>query len=126
MMIKKYLEYIKENENSDNSTKFKELVDGVKEMIETTVKNKGGEFNTFVDTLVKDPDNVKIEGLINDSDLYDFYLKYGNDIDQILNENKYYDKSPGDMEIYGLYDYLIKGTNFAIIEAVKLIATSSE
>lgn len=120
-MIKKYLEYIKESENID-SDNFKELIEGVKEMIENTIKNKGGEFNSFVDSLVKDPENVKIEGLINDSDLYDFYLKYGNDIDEILNVNKYYDKSPTELSIYGLYDYLVKGTNFAIIEAVKLIA----
>lgn len=120
-MIKKYLEYIKESENID-SDNFKELIEGVKEMIENTIKNKGGEFNSFVDSLVKDSENVKIEGLINDSDLYDFYLKYGNDIDEILNVNKYYDKSPTELSIYGLYDYLVKGTNFAIIEAVKLIA----
>lgn len=120
-MIKKYLEYIKESENVD-SDKFKELIEGVKEMIENTIKNKGGEFNSFVDSLVKDTENVKIEGLINDSDLYDFYLKYGNDIDEMLNVSKYYDKSPTELSIYGLYDYLVKGTNFAIIEAVKLIA----
>jgi len=45
-------------------------------MIEATIDNSGGEFKQFVESLLKNPDDAKIEGLINDSDIYDFYLKY--------------------------------------------------
>ena len=43
-------------------------------------------FSSFVESFIKNPEDVKIEGLINDSDIYEFYLKWRNDIDEILND----------------------------------------
>ena len=86
------------------------------------VKNSGGEFASFVDKFAKEPDEVKIEGLINDSDLYDFYLKFRNDIDEMLNDLKFFGSAPSEVNALGLYDYLIKGTQKAIEETVKLLS----
>jgi len=125
-MIKKYLQYIKEaNENQIDSSKYTELKDELKTMIEKTIEKSGGEFASFVDKFVKEPENVKIEGLINDSDLYDFYLKFRNDIDEILNDIKFFGNAPSEVNAIGLYDYMIKGTQKAIEEAVKLLSEKS-
>jgi hypothetical protein len=125
-MIKKYLQYIKEaNENQIDSSKYTELKDELKTMIEKTIEKSGGEFVSFVDKFVKEPENVKIEGLINDSDLYDFYLKFRNDIDEILNDIKFFGNAPSEVNAIGLYDYMIKGTQKAIEEAVKLLSEKS-
>ena len=77
-MIKKYLQYIKEadeveqvqsqQETSDPS-KYEEVSSAVKTMIEKTIEKSGGEFSSFVDSLLKNPEDVKIEGFINDSDI---------------------------------------------------------
>lgn len=123
-MVKKYLQFIKEanEETKVDSSKYTEIKDEIKSMIEKTIENSGGEFDSFVDKFAKEPDEIKIEGLINDSDLYDFYLKFRNDIDEILNDLKFFGNAPSDINAIGLYDYLIKGTQKAIEEAVKLLA----
>ncbi len=123
-MVKKYLQFIKEanEETKVDSSKYTEIKSEIKSMIEKTIENSGGEFDSFVDKFAKEPDEVKIEGLINDSDLYDFYLKFRNDIDEILNDLKFFGNAPSDINAIGLYDYLIKGTQKAIEEAVKLLA----
>jgi hypothetical protein len=49
-MIKKFLQYIKE---SDDSSKFTEIKEELKSMIDTTIENSGGEFNTFIESFKK-------------------------------------------------------------------------
>jgi hypothetical protein len=128
-MVKRYLEFIKEaNEDVQkvDSSKYTEVKDEIKSMIEKTIEKSGGEFASFVDKFVKEPEEVKIEGLINDSDLYDFYLKFRNDIDEILNDIKFFGNAPSEVNAIGLYDYLIKGTQKAIEETVKLLTEGGE
>lgn len=128
-MVKRYLEFIKEANGEVqkvDSSKYTEIKDEIKSMIEKTIENSGGEFASFVDKFVKEPEDVKIEGLINDSDLYDFYLKFRNDIDEILNDIKFFGNAPSEVNAIGLYDYLIKGTQKAIEEAVKSLVEGGE
>lgn len=132
-MIKRYTQFIKEadeteetkvpeNEtDSSDSSKFTEIKDEVKSMIENTIKNSGGEYSGFVDSFNKNPDDVKVEGFINDSDIYDFYLKWRNDIDEVLNSIKFFDKLPSDVNAFGLYEYVIKGTQKAFEEVVSML-----
>jgi ClpP class serine protease len=127
-MIKKYLQFIKEAdetteaqpaEKSQDSSKYTELKEEVKSMIEKTIEKGGGEFKSFVDKFTKSPDDTKIEGFINDSDIYEFYLKFRNDIDELLNNVKYFNQVPSESNTFGLYDYIIKGTEKAVLEIVK-------
>ena len=141
-MIKKYIEFIKEADeveevsteetpaqeeaqpaetDASDSSKFTEIKDEVKSMIEKTIEKSGGELNQFVDSFNKNPEDVKIEGFINDSDIYDFYLKWRNDIDEVLNDIKFFDENPVKINVIGLYDYVIKGTEKALQEVVKMI-----
>ena len=141
-MIKKYIEFIKEADeveevpteetpaqgeaqpketDESESSKFTEIKDEVRSMIEKTIEKSGGELNQFVDSFNKNPEDVKIEGFINDSDIYDFYLKWRNDIDEVLNDIKFFDENPVEINAIGLYDYVIKGTERALQEVVKMI-----
>jgi len=141
-MIKKYIEFIKEADevevpteetpvaqgeaqpketDESDSSKFTEIKDEVKSMIEKTIEKSGGELNQFVDSFNKNPEDVKIEGFINDSDIYDFYLKWRTDIDEVLNDVKFFDENPVEINAIGLYDYVIKGTERALQEVVKMI-----
>lgn len=130
-MIKKYVQFITEDNEvpetevqnqESNSDKDSDIKNEVKSMIEKTIEKSGGEFKSFVDSFIKG-DDVKIEGLINDSDIYDFYLKWRNDIDEILNNSKFFDEVPSELNSFGLYDYMIKGTERAIEETVKLLSS---
>lgn len=140
MIIKKYTEFLKEeleaetdlpentideneeSEESESFSKYQEVIDEIKRLIEETINKNGGEFNQFILSLVKDPENVKIEGLINESDIYDFYLKYRNQVDEVLNTTKFYQQTPDENGCLGLYEYVIFGTNQSIIEFVKLMS----
>lgn len=125
-MIKRYLQYINENEDfkgvkSLDSSKYTEIVSFVKEMVENTIESSGGELEYFIESFIKNPEDVKVEGFINDSDIYEFYLKWRNDIDEILNNIGFYDRKPVDENAFGLYEFLIKGTEKAFSEVIKMI-----
>jgi hypothetical protein len=143
-MIKRYLQYIKEADEAESdeatttdetttgeevdksetdesaSSKFTELKEELKSMVEKTIEKSGGEYDSFVSSFIKNPKDVKIEGFINDSDIYEFYLKWRNDIDEILNDVKFFDKLPSELNAFGLYDYMIVGTQKAVEEVLKM------
>lgn len=122
-MIKKYTQFITEAEETDEITKptekFTELSEEIKSLIKKTIEESGGDFESFTQKFVRTPEDVKIEGLINDSDIYEFYLKWRNDIDELLNDINFFDEVPSDSNTFGLYDYIINGTEKAVIEIVK-------
>ena len=121
-MVKRYYEFIKEDESvSKDSSKYMDVIDEIKSMIESTIEKSGGELDSFVDSYIKNTEDVKIEKFINDSDIYDFYLKFRNDIDEILNDIKFFSESPSDNNSFGLYEYIIKGTEKDFLEFVKMI-----
>lgn len=123
MKIKKFYE---QDEFSDKSLdeKYDDLKEALKSMIETTIENSGGEYDTFLNSFVRNPEDYKIEGLINDNEIYEFYLKWRNDIDSLLNEINYFNESPIENDVFGLYDYVIDGTEKAIHQIAKLLLKS--
>ena len=113
---------VKESINeSDDASKYTEVTDELKSLIEKTIEKSGGEFGTFVESFIKNPEEVKIEGFINESDIYDFYLKYCNQIDEVLNTVKFYQTTPEELNVFGLYDFIIKGTQKSVEEFVKML-----
>ena len=120
MRIRKFTEAIEAN-------KFQEVIDEVKSLIESTIENSGGEFKSFINSFMEEPKegavgSIEIEGLIDESDIYDFYLKYRNQIDECLNDINFYDKPPKDINAFSLYEYTIKGTMFSVQEFVKQLS----
>lgn len=129
-MIKRYVEFITEAQDDSEEAvgiksmdpeNYSEIQDDIKSMIEKTIETSGGEYKTFVDSFIQNPEDVKVEGFINDSDIYEFYLKFRNDIDEILNNIKFFDTAPTEINAYGLYEYVIKGTDKAFMEVVKML-----
>lgn len=112
--MKKFTLILEQNEYSD-------VLDDIKSMIESTIDKSGGEYQQFLESFVKNPEDVKIEGLINDDDVFDFYQKYRNQVDKILNDVKFFQTSPDELNVIGLYDYMISGTNRSLEEFVKLL-----
>lgn len=121
--VKKYLDFVNESEEISNkdTSSYDNLKDDVKEKIENTIEKNGGEFKSFIDKFKQNPEDVKIEGLINDDQLYDFWLKYENEIDEILNQVNFFDKSPKDLKIIGVYKYIMVSVQQAIEEIVKML-----
>ena len=116
--VKKYLQFI--NEASESN--YDDIKQDIKTKIENTIKNSGGEYKSFVDSFIEDSSKVSIEKLINDSDVYEFWRTYENDIDSILNKSEYFEKSPSDMNVTDIYKYVIESTKKAILSFVQSIA----
>lgn len=111
---------------TDNITdKYRDLKEEVLDLI---LKSLNTEEETivikFLEDYIKGNSKSNIEGLINDSDIYDFYTKYGTDVDQILEEEL--SKSPSDIESFSLYDYVVKQTKVAIKKVVTLLIEDIE
>ena len=125
MKIKKYTNYINEDLKSDLSSSFKENKDLKEAIIDIVIKSLNTEdkktISDFLSSYVKDQDSNQIVGLINDSDIYDFYISYRNDIDQLLSDISFYDEVPSEIGSFSLYDYVVKGTKKAILDLVTSI-----
>jgi hypothetical protein len=101
---------------------YTDLQNDLKEMIEKSLKTSDQKTSEdFIDAYLRDTEKTQIEGLINDSDIYEFYLKYRNNIDEILSEIDFYGEKPSDMDSFSLYDYIIVGTKKAIKEVLNMV-----
>lgn len=121
--MKNFTQYFKMNEDLDSelrdkiSSDYKSLKRGILELIEKTVDESEKLLNVqnFMNDYIDDEDTI-LEEFVENNDIYDFYLKYQSDVDSILSDNEYYDKSPSELSVFSLYDYVIEGTK----EAVKM------
>jgi predicted DNA-binding antitoxin AbrB/MazE fold protein len=114
--MKKFTIYLKEAEEVKIDTKLKdELLEMVKKSLNTSDSKTA---NDFIEAFKADSEKNQIEGLINDSDVYDFYLKFMDEIDEILSEANFFDKNPKELNTFSLYNYLVVGTKNAVKIAI--------
>ena len=122
--IFKYSQFINEDIDTDvDINKYTELKEEITKMIKKSIKSDDDKvFNDFIDASIKSPDDIQIEGLINNSDIYEFYLKWRNDVDDILSDVNFYDEIPSDLKVFSLYDYIIQGSKKAISDIISMIS----
>ena len=114
--MKKFTLYLKEAEEVKIDAKLKdELLDMAKKSLNTSDEKT---VNDFIEAFKSDSDKNQIEGLINDADVYDFYLKFMDEIDDILAKANFFEKSPKDLNTFSLYNYIIIGTKNAVKIAI--------
>lgn len=99
----------------------KEFIKYIEEKLEKTSDDLGVDYIELLQTYIKSNDDIKIVDLSTNSDKYDFYLKWRNDIDYFLVKLNYFNKKPSDMNIYSIYDYIIKSVDFVILNIVKYL-----
>lgn len=111
-----------EEDKKPNESVFLELKDELITMIEKSLNSSDSKTTEdFISAYLSDQEKNQIEGLINDSDVYEFYLKFRNQIDEILSSINFYDEKPSDLNSFSLYDYLITGTKRAVKETLSKI-----
>jgi len=121
LKLKNFDEYLNENLESDIletnklSDEYKSLKKGIIELLDNTVEDSDKLLNVqnYMDDYINSEDEI-LEGFIENSDIYDFYLKYQNDIDELLTDEEFFDEYPTEYNIYSLYDYLIEGTKKSV------------
>lgn len=127
MGIMKYRQFVNESQEVIDSSEFEDIKNDVQKMIETTIENsddatvKKLSVKEFAEKYPNSPD-MKIEGLVNDDQVHDFWLKYENQIDELLNKLNFFSESPDELNSIGIYKYIITSTNRAIQEIVGMLA----
>lgn len=133
MKIEKYTNYIVEKIDTADiesrlGDKYSELKTGLVTMIEDSLKTSQEDNinmidieNFIADYISSGKDASMIDGIIEDNDVFNFYLKYQSDIDELLNDTKYMDTTPKSNGVYGLYDVVIDGTKQSVLEALKMM-----
>jgi hypothetical protein len=106
---------------NEQNSEYQELIDAVNELVRKTVEQTGGDYKQLLDNYIQNPEDVNIEGLINDSDIYDFYIKHRTEIDALLNTLGFYGETPESIGSFGLYDLVVTGTRRAIDEVVRML-----
>jgi hypothetical protein len=103
--------------------KYKSLKRGILDLLENTIENKDELVNVqnFINNFIKDNEKNPIIGFVDEPDIFDFYLKYQNNIDEICNDVAYFEQVPKNNNIFSLYEYIIHGTKFAVNECMKIL-----
>jgi len=133
MKIRKYSSFLVEKLDFDDikerlDDSYIDLKSELIEMIEETLKNiKNAEITmTDLEDFINDyisagKDANMIDKLVEDNDIFNFYLKFQSEIDELLNETKYMDESPSDNNVFSLYDVVIDGTKQSILDILESI-----
>lgn len=127
MKLHRYDNFIKEALSEDIVNKLSDkLKDLKKDLLDMVSKSVNSDDESVmmekIDSIIRDFNESTIEGLIQDSDIQDFYRKYRNDIDQVLNDNNFFEKISDFQKkenCVSLYDFVIVGTK----EFVKIMMT---
>jgi len=99
---------------------YKSLKRGILTLIDKSVEDPEKLLNVqnYMDKYIDD-DDVILEDFVENSDIYDFYLKYQTDVDSILSDNDYFEKTPLELNIFSLFDYTIEGTKESVKICIK-------
>jgi len=100
---------------------YKSLKRGILELIDGTINSSElVNYQNYINKYIDERD-VVLEGFVEDNDIFDFYLKYKGDIDELLVDEEFFDKSARENDVFSLYDYIIVGTKFGLTECMSII-----
>lgn len=100
---------------------YKSLKRGILELIDNTINSSElVNYQNFINKYVEESDTI-IETFVEDNDIFNFYLKYKGDIDELLVDIEFFDKTARDNDVFSLYDYIIVGTKEAVVNGMKII-----
>lgn len=94
------------------SDKFMSLKRGILELLDKALNSDMTKLQDFINKFIDPESEEVLDGFVEDAEIFDFYLKYQSDVDQILSDHNYYDDLP---EVESLYDYVIDGTFDAVV-----------
>jgi len=129
--MKKYTEKYKDFLYENLEDKFKDKISeqysslkrGILLLLDDSVKNTEEliDVQNYINKSSIDLNSNQLIGFIDDADVFDFYLKYQTDIDEICNNNKWFEKTAAEENIFSLYQYIINGSKFAVMQCLKIL-----
>ena len=123
MKPRNFLEFLNEDLSelqSKVSGKYQTLKRGTLELIHNTINSDElVDVQNFISEYADSQESKTLEGFIEESDIFEFYLKHKGDIDELMTDKNFFDEPPKDNEIFSLYDFVIVGTKKAVIDVLK-------
>jgi hypothetical protein len=122
MSIKKWEKFFEKTitgQDEPEEKTYDDLRDGVNRLIKNQLKKT--DFTSRKElalAYLRDEEKNPIEGFINDSDVYEFYLQYRDDIDDLLSDMRWFDETPSENNIFSIYDFIIVSTKKAFREMI--------
>jgi len=123
----KYKEFMFESLNdkfkNKITDKYKSLKLGLLLMLDDSVDNSDELVNVqnFINDYVENPEGNTIVGLVDDAEIFNVYLKYQSNVDEICADKDYFGKVPKENNIVSLYNVVTHGTKYAVLECLKLL-----
>jgi hypothetical protein len=103
------------------SGEYESLKRGILLLLDNSVENSDELINVqnFINQYIEDDENATMVGLVDDAEIFEFWNKYKEQIDEICSDKKYFDKSPTENNIFSVYAFMINATKFAVKETLK-------
>ena len=123
----KYKDFLHENLEDKFKDKIGEeynsLKRGILLLVEDSVENTEElvDVQNFINKSSEDLENNPLIGFVDDGDIFDFYLKYQAEIDEICNNNGWFNKTGTEENVFSLYQYVINGSKFGITQCLKIL-----
>jgi len=101
---------------------YKGLKSGILELIDDTIESEElVDAQNFMNDYIQNPESGKLNDFVENNEIFNFYLKYQADIDEICNNKNYFDNTMKQRNIFSLYDVLMDGTKFAVKECMSIL-----
>jgi len=121
MKIKKFIQYLNETYSIVDIAQYEGIEKALIEILYKNVENGDSiKMKQFITKLEKEniTDSI-IFGLSSDQEWFNFYLKFKDEIDVLLTNINYFDKSFSEKSIFSLYSIVIDGCQIAVMEKLK-------
>ena len=121
---KKYKDFMfesLEDKFKDKISDNESLKRGILLLLDNSVEDSDNLVNVqnFINSYIKDSEKVTLVGLIDDAEIFDFWNKYKSEIDEVLKNQGFFDKTPTENNIFSIYDMMIHGTKIAVQQTMK-------
>jgi len=123
----KYSEFLHENLDDKFNDKigdtYNSLKRGILLLLEDSIENTEQlvDVQNYIHKSSEDLDTNALIGFVEEADIFDFYLKYQADLDEICNTNSWFTKNPSEENIFSLYSYIINGAKFGVKQCLKIL-----
>lgn len=138
MKLKRYLNFLNEDVQKETDSDKESGNEDLKKEIESTLEPKFQDlkseivdkiikslktqerkvFDEFITAYIANDEKNKIQGLINDAGVNEFYLSYRDDINEILSDLNFFQEPPSKINAFNIDTYIVKATLKAIKECV--------
>jgi len=68
------------------------------------------DLQNFIKSFLEDKSDAYITGLNDDSELFEFYVKYQVELDELLSKEDFFAIEPKKMSIFSVYDYVVEAS----------------